>query len=117
MQLKGRREERQQLLKVLFYLKGRIVIWSERKGEEKWVSVPQAEVRVTDILAFPLPAFRGRRGPSPGSPEGLILLQELHPKATLGSGAARGPPSPNSEYAGVWCQQGLAKAPAQGPSM
>lgn len=27
--------------------------WRERKGEQKWVSVPQAEVKVTVFLASP----------------------------------------------------------------
>lgn len=35
--------------------------WREVKGEEKWVSVPQAEGRVTDFLVFLLPSFLGKK--------------------------------------------------------
>lgn len=32
------------------------------------------------LPGFPPSAFLGRQGHSPGSPEGLILIQELYPK-------------------------------------
>lgn len=54
---------------MLTYHKGTTMTWREIKGEEKWVSVPQAEGRVTDFLAFTLSAFPGRKDSSPGSPE------------------------------------------------
>lgn len=46
--------------------------WREIKGEEKWVSVPQAEGRVTAFLAFTLLASPGRKDSCPGSPEGTL---------------------------------------------
>lgn len=57
---------------MLLYHTGTIMTWREIKGEEKCVSVPQAEGRVTDFLAVALPAFPGRKGSSPGSPEGTL---------------------------------------------
>lgn len=46
--------------------------WREVKGEEKRVSVPQAEGRVTDFLVFLLPSFLGKKDSFPGSPEGRL---------------------------------------------
>lgn len=73
--------------------KGRITRQRARKAEEKRVSVPWAEVRITDLLAFP-----GRQGPFLAFLEVLILLQELHPEPSLRSVTARGLPSPNSQH-------------------
>lgn len=73
---------------MLTYHKGTIMTWREIKGEEKWVSVPQAEGRVTISWLLPsqlfrveeiLPLVAQRKHSSKGMFPDLSKSSELHP--------------------------------------